>query len=92
MPKYLVETVSMFRMRYVVECESAEHAKDTVSMNEVEEFGQRHIDENIVGCREVLDEEIPNLFFEDHPYLESHGPSKAFDYVHVVKYDNNQET
>ena len=85
MPKYLVETVSMFRMRYVVECESAEHAKDTVSMNEADEFGQLHIDENIVGCREVTDAEIPELFFEDHPYLQEWGPAKAMEYVHKVK-------
>lgn len=86
MPKYLVETVSMFRIRYVIECESAEHAKDTVSMNEADEFGQRHIDENIVGCREVTDDEIPVLFFEEHPYLQEWGPEKAFQYVHKVNY------
>lgn len=88
MPKYLVETVSMFRMRYVIDCESAEHAKDAVSMNEAEEFGQLHIDENIFGCREVTDAEIPILFFEDHPYLESWGPEKTMNYVHKVEMDN----
>lgn len=87
MPKYLVETVSMFRIRYVVDCDSAEHAKDTVTMNETDEFGQLHIDENIVGCREIGDEEIPVLFFEDHPYLVEWGPEKAMEYVHKVNYD-----
>ena len=86
MPKYLVETVSMFRIRYVVECESPEHAKDTVTMNEADEFGQLHIDENIIGCREVTDTEIPVLFFEDHPYLESWGPERAMEQVHKVEY------
>lgn len=88
MPKYLVETVSMFRIRYVVECESAEHAKDTVSMNEADEFGQLHIDENIIGCREVDDEEAVRLFFEDAPYLEQWGPERALSQVHVVDYDS----
>jgi len=98
MPKYLVETVSMFRIRYVVECESAEHAKDTIAMNEadefgqphlgnVSEFGQLHIDENIIGCREVSDDDVANLFFEDHPYLIECGPEKAMEYVHKVDYD-----
>lgn len=87
MPKFLVETVSMFRMRYVVECESAEHAKDTVSMNEAEELGQMHVDESIIGCREVDDAEIARLFFEDAPYLESWGPERAMQQVHVVNYD-----
>jgi hypothetical protein len=90
MPKYLVETIDFFRMRYVVECDSLEHAKDAVTMKEVEEFGQLHIDEAIVGCREISDEEIPTLFFEDHPYLQEWGPSKAFEYVHKVK-DNGTE-
>ncbi len=57
---------------------------------EADEFGQLHIDEAIVGCREVSDEEIPPLFFEDHPYLQEWGPSKAFEYVHKVK-DNGTE-
>jgi len=90
MPKYLVETISMFRLRYVVECESAEHAQDTVSMNEaddhLDEFSQLHIDENIVSTREVTDEEISVLFFEDHPYLKEWGPEKAMEHVHKVDY------
>jgi hypothetical protein len=90
MPKYLVETVSMFRIRYVVECDSPEHAKDTVTMNEADEFGQLHVDEAIVGCREITDEEVPQLFFEDHPYLQSWGPEKAFQYVHKVKEDGTE--
>jgi len=84
MPKYLVETVSIFRIRYLIDTENPEFAQDTVVMNEAEEFGQKHIDENIIGCREVTDDEIPKLFFEDHPYLENWGPEKAFEYVHKV--------
>lgn len=90
MPKYLVETVSMFRMRYVVECDSPEHAKDEVAMNNVEELGQLHVDENIIGCREVEDAEIARLFFEDAPYLESWGPERALQRVHVVDYGEKQ--
>ena len=86
MPKYLVETISVFRIRYVVECENAEHAKDEVTMQNAEEFSQRHIDENIISCREVTDAEIPELFFEDTEYLRSWGPEKAFEYIHTVDY------
>lgn len=90
MPKYLVETISYFRHRYVIDCDSPEHAKDTVTMNEADEFGQLYIGENIIGCREITDEEVPQRFFEDHPYLKSWGPEKAFEYVHKVK-DNGTE-
>ena len=84
MPRYLVETVSMFRIRYVVECESAEYAKDTIAMDEAIEFSQKHIDENIVSCREVNDEEIVDIFFEDNPDLMKWGRDKAFQYIHKV--------
>jgi len=84
MPKFLVETVSTFRIRYVVDTDSAEFAQDSVVMEEVPEFGQKHIAENIVSCREISDAEIESLFFEDHPYLEQCGPEKAFEYVHKV--------
>lgn len=81
MPKYLVETVSMFRMRYVVEAEELDHAADAVVMEEAEEFGQSHVAENIINVREVTDAEIPKLFLEDSPYLESWGPELAFRYI-----------
>lgn len=87
MKKYLVETVSMFRIRYVIECEDSVHATDAVVMNEVDEFGQKHIDENIFSVREIGDEEIVNIFFDDHPYLRVWGPEKAMEYIHKIDYD-----
>ncbi len=90
MPKYLVETVSMFRMRYVIDCDSPEHAKDTVTMEEAKEFSQLHVDEAIIGCREVGDEEIEHLFFDDHPYLRSWMPGKAHEFVHKVEKDGTE--
>lgn len=86
MPKYLVETVSMFRMRYVVDCESADHAMDEVTMEAVEEFGQHHVAENTIGCREVNDDEVVRLFFEDAPYLREWGPERAFKNIHKIEY------
>ncbi len=87
MKKYLVETVSVFRIRYVIECEDSVHATDSVVMNEVEEFSQEHIDENIFSVREINDDEIVSIFFEDHPYLKEYGPEKAMQYVHKIDYD-----
>ena len=89
MPKYLVETISMFRIRYVVECESPEHAKDTVTMNEAEEFSQLHIDEMITSTREIDDAEYLRLFDEDNDYLKSWSEDQKFKYVHKV--DNGTE-
>lgn len=86
MSKFLVETISVFRIRYVIDCDSLEHAEDEVTMGVEKEFGQRHTTESIISSREVTDEEIPVLFFEDAPYLEQWGPEKAFEYVHKIKY------
>jgi hypothetical protein len=87
MPKYLVETISSFLIRYVVDCEHPDHAADEVTMEEVGEFSQNHVAENITSVREISDDEVSRLFFEDHPYLTEHGPEKAHSFVHKVKYD-----
>lgn len=85
MAKYLVETVSMFRMRYVVDCEHPDHAADEVTMEEVGEFSQHHIAENITSVREISDDELPKLFVQDHPYLEGQE-ERAFNYIHKISY------
>ena len=86
MPKYLVEAISMFRMRYVVECESAEHAKDVVTMNEAEEFSQLHLDETISYARVIDDAEYLRIFDEDNDYLREWSEEQKFKYVHKVEY------
>ena len=85
MPKYLVETISYFRHRYVIECDSAEHAKDTVTMNEAEEISQLHIDESITGCREIDDTEYLRIFNEDNDYLRDWTDEQKFKFVHKVE-------
>ena len=87
MTKYLVETISIHRVRYVVECESAEHAKDTVTMNEAEEFSQLHIDEMITSTRVIDDAEYLRLFDEDNSYLKDWSEEEKFKYVYEVNYD-----
>jgi len=40
MPLFVVDAIQTFRTRYIIECRSAEHAGDTVTMNEAEQFSQ----------------------------------------------------
>lgn len=87
MPKYLVETVDVFRMRYVIECESAEHAKDTVTMKEAEECSQLHLGETITSTRVIDDAEYLRMFDEDNDYLKAWSEEQKFKYVHKVNYD-----
>lgn len=90
MPKYLVETISMHRIRYVVECWNVNDAKDTVTMNEAEEFSQMHIDEMITSTREIDDAEYLRIFDEDNDYLREWSDEQKFKYVHKVE-DNGTE-
>lgn len=73
----LVETVSTFRMRYMVEVpigtdqygkDKSEWALDTVTMNKAEEFSQEHLGEQIVSHRVVSKEEALALCDKDNDY------------------------
>lgn len=85
MPRYLVETISYFRHRYVIDCDSAEHAKDTVTMDEAVEISQAHINESITGCREIDDTEYLRIFNEDNDYLRDWTDEQKFKFVHKVE-------
>lgn len=69
----MVECVSTFRMRYVVEVPKGkkEWALDTVTMNEAEEFSQEHLGEQIFSHRVIDKEEYLRVFNEDNHYLSS---------------------
>ena len=66
----LVETVSQFRQRYVVEVPKGqtEYAMDTVVMQEAHEFSQEHLGETIVSHRVVTKEEALDLCDIDNDY------------------------
>ena len=89
MPKYLVEAISMFRMRYVVEANNASDARDEVTMNEgnLHEFSQLHLDETISYAREIDQEEYFRLFDEDNAYLQEWDDDDKLGWVNVIDYD-----
>ena len=66
----LVETVSQFRERYMVEVPKGrkEWALDTVTMQEAKEFSQEHLGETIVSHRVVSFDEAIKLCDEDNAY------------------------
>ena len=73
----LVETVSMFRERYMVEVpvgvdrygkDKAEWALDTVTMEEAKEFSQEHLGETIVSHRVVTKEDALAMCDKDNDY------------------------
>ena len=87
---YLVETVSMFRMRYVVEAREEVHATDEFVMEigkeDFQEFSQHHIDEVIVSTRELSAKEYLELFDKDNGYLESWDIAEKMRFINSVDY------
>jgi hypothetical protein len=88
-PKYLVEAISMFRMRYVVEANNASDAKDEVTMNEgnLREFSQLHLDETISYAREIDQAEYLRLFDEDNDYLQEWDEDLKLSWINKVDYN-----
>lgn len=89
MPKFLVETISIARFRYVVDCENKEHAMDSVTCNEPEEeFSQEHIGENIISAREISDKEYLDIFDKDNPHMKNWDVKNKLKFIHKVNYND----
>ena len=70
----LVDTVSSFRIRYVVEIPedaSEEIAHDFVLNGDPKEFSEVHTKEEVVGSRVVTDKQYLKVFDSDNEYLSS---------------------
>lgn len=69
----MVEAVSTFRMRYMVQVPKgkAEWAMDTVVCNEAKEFSQEHLGEQIVSHRVMTEEEALALCDADNSYCKT---------------------
>lgn len=91
----LVETVSMFRMRYVIEVPKgkSEYALDDVVMKEAElkEFSQEHLDEIIVSHRTIKPKKIVKMIDNDNEYCKSWSPEKKLQtFVNFMETKNEQ--
>ena len=75
----LVETISQYRMRYVIEvpddhmerefpCPATTWAEDTVTMEEMKEFSQKWLGETIISSHEITNEKIIDMCDEDNDY------------------------
>jgi len=93
MNKYLVETISVFRIRYVVEAQEESHALDEVVMNNTgeynddwHEFSQKHISEDIVSSRPLTDNEFFDIFDKDNDYLKTWTKEQKLKFINVINY------
>lgn len=90
----LVETVSMFRQRYMVQVPSgrSEWALDTVTCEDAKEFSQEHLGETIVSHRVVSREEALQLCSVDNRYASSWDEGKKIEAFFTTMEDiENQE-
>lgn len=98
----IVTTISHFRMRYCIpadelrkenldasddQFDAIEWANDCVTMNEVGEFSQMHISEDIIDTRIVSEDEMLAQFDKDNSYLTSWNKQQKIDHVHRWKVD-----
>jgi len=95
MPLFVVETISQFRTRYVIECQEAEHAEDTVTMEEADEFSQMHLGETILSTREITYEDFTRMnksleqYGDGTKYRPENGsPWMGDQMIHRVDYGN----
>ncbi len=90
MNKYVVETVSIFRIRYVVEAKESSHATDEVVMGlsntKFDEFSQHHVDEVISSVRQITDDEYFKMFDEDNAYLKNWPDEKKLRFIQKIDY------
>jgi len=61
MPLFEVNTVSLFRHKYVIEAKTLEHAYDTIYCDKPEELTQKHLEETILDGRKIDRKEFERL-------------------------------
>lgn len=83
---FLVETISMFKIRYAVRAKNGEHACDAVTMNEVAEFSQKHLDEVVASYRPINEEEFIDMVHEESEYMHDWSRQMKLNLIHKIKY------
>lgn len=97
----LVETISQFRQRYVIEvpddhdegeypCSANTWAEDSVTMEEMKEFSQKWLGEVISSSRELTREEVIALCDQDNEYCKEWTDEQKFNaFVTEIGYERD---
>jgi hypothetical protein len=86
----MVECISQFRQRYVVEVpEDETWALDTVTCEDAEEFSQKHLGETIVSHRVISKEEYLEICDQDNDYLQGWSDEQKFGLITRIDEDGN---
>lgn len=83
----LVETMSAFRVHYMVEVPIGKEdwALDVVTMQEAKEFSQKHVDEIIMSHRVVSKDEALQICNKDNDYATAWSDDKKIDVFFTKK-------
>jgi hypothetical protein len=91
----MVETLSQYRMRYVVEVRDVEDAIEIATANsgnfEFEEFSQKHLGTTVISYREINSDEYMRMFNEDNDYLSSWTDEQKKRFINRVEYNEPEE-
>jgi hypothetical protein len=93
----MVETLSQYRMRYVVQVEDdIDHALDMVVMGDYDpdfkEFSQKHLGPSvIVDHYEISENEYITMFDKDNDYLISWTDEQKKSFINVIDYHEPKE-
>lgn len=96
MKKYLVEVISQYLVRYVVEAREDEHALDEVTMNlgvyneDWKEFSQAHVGDTILSSREVTEDEIINIFDKDNEFSQFWSLDQKKAFINKIEYEDKE--
>jgi hypothetical protein len=93
---YVVEVISSFRMRYVVEAKNGGDAVNEVVLNESDtdfkEFSQEHIGTHIFDYREISKKGYLELFDRDNKYLKNWTNEQKLDLINQIEYKEEDES
>ena len=102
-PEYVVVTcISSFRQRYVIPVDELQAlnpdapvdpawALDCVTMEEVKEFSQRHVGEQIIDAQVVKEAEILQFFDADNDYLAEWSEEQKLEWIRDWKEKSEAE-
>jgi hypothetical protein len=87
----MVDVLSQYRMRYVVEVEDdVSHALDEVTMRlndiDFQEFSQLHLGETIISHKEIDKADYLRMFDEDNDYLKEWTEEEKLKFVNKIDY------
>jgi hypothetical protein len=90
MPLFEINTISLFRHKYVIEAKNLEHAYDTVLVDRPEELTQKHLDEIIIDGQKIGKKEFDKLCHKSlHDIRESSNAHLGKEMIYKVNYSES---